>query len=100
MLLYFVFGKVTFGEALRLAKRSAPPQGDWDSDRHEFQQAFDCMARFKKIAVGDLAVLTTEKAPKLRVVSAVTGQQVSLIDFGGEDGEIRFLRDRVIKVSR
>lgn len=52
------------------------------------------------IAVGDLAVLTTEKAPKLRVVSAVTGQQVSLIDFGDEEGEIRFLSDRVIKVAR
>lgn len=44
-----VVGGATFGEALRLAKRSAPPQGDWDSDRHEFQQAFDCIARFKKI---------------------------------------------------
>jgi len=52
------------------------------------------------IAVGDLAVLTTEKTPKLRVVSAVTGQQVSLIDFGDEDGEIEFLRDRVIKAGR
>ena len=52
------------------------------------------------IAVGDLAVLTTEKSPKLRVVLAVTGQQVSLIDFGDEDGEIQFLRDRVIKITR
>lgn len=51
-------------------------------------------------AVGDLAVVTTEKAQKLRVVSAVTGQQVSLIDFGDEDGKIEFLRDRVIKVAR
>jgi len=52
------------------------------------------------IAVGDLAVLTTEKTPKLRVVSAVTAQQISLIDFGDEDGEIEFLRDRVVKVAR
>lgn len=52
------------------------------------------------IAVGDLAVLTTDKPPKLRVVSAVTGQQVSLIDFGDEDGEIKFLRDRVVAVAR
>ena len=52
------------------------------------------------IAVGDLAVLTTEKSPKLRVVSSVTGQQVSLIDFGDEDGEIEFLRDRVIKLAK
>lgn len=52
------------------------------------------------IAVGDLAVLTTEKSPKLRVVSSVTGQQVSLIDFGDEDGEIEFLRDRVVKLAR
>ena len=52
------------------------------------------------IAVGDLAVLTTEKSPKLRVVSSVTGQQVSLIDFGDEDGEIEFLRDRVVTLAR
>lgn len=51
------------------------------------------------IAVGDLAVVTTEKAPKLRVVSATTDEHVSLIDFGDEDGEINFLRDRVIKVA-
>ena len=51
------------------------------------------------IAVGDLAVVTTEKTPKLRVVSAITGEHVSLIDFGDEDGEINFLRDRVIKVA-
>lgn len=44
-----VVGGTTFGEALRLAKRSAPPQEDWDSDRHEFQQAFDCMALFSEI---------------------------------------------------
>ena len=52
------------------------------------------------IAVGDIAVLTTEKSPKLRVVSSVTGQQVSLIDFGDEDGEIEFLRDRVVTLAR
>jgi len=52
------------------------------------------------IAVGDLAVvLTKDTAPRLRVVSAVTGQQVSLIDFGDEGGEIEFLKDRVIKVA-
>jgi len=44
-----VVGGATFGEALRLARRSAPPQEDWDSDRHEFQQSFDCMARFREI---------------------------------------------------
>jgi len=37
---------------------------------------------------------------RVRVVSAVTGQQVCLVDFGDEDGEIKFLRDRVIKVAR
>ncbi len=52
------------------------------------------------IAVGDLAMVTTEKVPKLRVVSAVTGQQVSLIDFGDEDSEIEYVRDRVVKVAR
>lgn len=53
------------------------------------------------IAIGDLAVvLTKDTAPKLRVVSAVTGQQVSLVDFGDEDGGIEFLKDRVIKVAR
>ena len=57
-------------------------------------------SRRGKRAVGDLAVLSTEKVPRLRVVSAVTAQQVSLIDFGDEDGEIEFLRDRAIKVAR
>jgi hypothetical protein len=44
-----VVGGATFGEALRLAKRSAPPPEDWDSDRHEFQQSYDCIARFREI---------------------------------------------------
>ncbi|MGE0356578.1 MAG: hypothetical protein AB7P08_06645 [Burkholderiales bacterium] len=42
-------GGKTFGDALRTARLSAPPQADWDSDRHEFQHAFDCMARFREI---------------------------------------------------
>lgn len=33
------------------------------------------------------------------MVSTVTGQQVPLIDFSDEDGEIEFLKDRVIKVA-
>jgi hypothetical protein len=67
----------------RIAIPTAPPKGKPNAP----------------IAVGDLAVLTTEKSPKLRVVSSVTAQQVSLIDFGDEDGEIEFLRDRVIKLA-
>ncbi len=51
------------------------------------------------VAVGGLAVVTTEKTPKLRVVSEVTRQHVSLIDFGEEDWKIQFLRDRVVGVS-
>ncbi|MBI3917267.1 MAG: hypothetical protein HY322_09695 [Betaproteobacteria bacterium] len=35
----------------------------------------------------------------LRVVSGVAGQQVSLIDFGDEDGEVRYLKDRVARVA-
>lgn len=42
-------GGKTFGDALRIARLSAPPQADWDSDRHEFRHAFDCMARFREI---------------------------------------------------
>ncbi len=44
-----IVGAATFGEALRLARRSAPPQADWDSDQHEFQQAAECIARFREI---------------------------------------------------
>ncbi len=44
-----VVGGASFGEALRLAKQSAPPQADWDSDRHEMQLSFDCIARFTEI---------------------------------------------------
>jgi len=68
----------------RIAISTAPPKGKGNAP----------------LVVGDLAVLTTEKSPKLRVVSSVTGQQVSLIDFGDEDGEIEYLRDRVIAVAR
>lgn len=42
-------GGKTFGDALRIARRSAPPQTDWNSNRHEFQHAFDCMAGFREI---------------------------------------------------
>ncbi len=52
------------------------------------------------LAVGDFVVVATGKTQTLHVVSAITGQPVSLIDFGDEDGAIEILEYRVIKVAR
>lgn len=51
------------------------------------------------IAVGDIAVVTTEKQRKLRVVSSITAHQIGLIDFGRDNGEIQFVRERVVRVA-
>ena len=52
------------------------------------------------VGVGDLAVVTMEKTRRLRVVSKVSGQQNSLVDFGDQDSEIEFLKDHVIKLAK
>jgi len=52
------------------------------------------------IAVGDIAVVTTEKQMKLRIVSSVTTRQIGLMDFGRDDGDIQFVRERVMRVAR
>ncbi len=53
----------------------------------------------KALRVGDLAEITTDRPRKLRVVSGVTEQNVILIDFGGTDWKVKFLKDRVVKIT-
>ena len=48
---------------------------------------------------GDLAVVTTLKPLKLRVVAEVTTNQVSLVDFGPENQTVSYLPDRVVRIS-
>jgi hypothetical protein len=48
---------------------------------------------------GDLAVVTAQQPPRLRVVSAAGPDRVSLVDFGEEKLTISFVRDRVARVA-
>lgn len=52
-----------------------------------------------RLLPGDLALITTLKPPRFRVVWSVANDRVSLVDFGEEDRSMEFLRDRVVRVS-
>ncbi|OGA41207.1 MAG: hypothetical protein A3G24_01980 [Betaproteobacteria bacterium RIFCSPLOWO2_12_FULL_62_13] len=52
------------------------------------------------LAPGDLAIVTSVKPTMLRMVSGIAGNFVSLMDFGQENRTLKYVRDKVVRVSR